>query len=144
MLGGDVVKQADEVRAQLDDGVGVDHLGLRRPAVTPLIGRQDVETGLGQSWDLVSPRIRQFGESVGQDDERRTAFAGFGHPKLHPVRVNQPLGRREHGHSQAQGDRPAKGSNLSLCSKNRRFLTAHAQFRRGSHLTTVGNLSSLV
>ena len=87
-FGADVIEQADDVGAQLDDVVGVDGRRLRRPAVAALIGRQHVVAGLGQRGDLVPPRIGQFGEAVGQHHHRRAAVTGLDHPQPHPVGLN--------------------------------------------------------
>ena len=54
-FGSDVVKQADDIGAQLDDVVGVDRFRLGGPAVAALVGRQNMEAGFGQRGDLMPP-----------------------------------------------------------------------------------------
>ncbi len=47
-LGADVVEQADDVAGELVNVIGLDRAGPRGAAVAPLIGGQDVVTGVGQ------------------------------------------------------------------------------------------------
>ena len=67
--------------------VGLDRIRTRRAAVAALIGRQHVIAGLGESRNLVPPRVGQFGKAVGQHHHGCAAVAGFGHPQLHAIGV---------------------------------------------------------
>ena len=81
----DVVQQADEVAGQCVDVVVLDGLGSAGAAVAALVRGQHVVAGLRENRDLVSPGVRQLGETVGQHDDGCSAFACLDHPQLHPV-----------------------------------------------------------
>src|SRR5204862_1676659 len=64
----DVVEQAGDVAAELDDVVGV-RIGWRaRAAVAAHVRREYVVPRAGQRFDLVAPRVPELREPVDQDD----------------------------------------------------------------------------
>ena len=105
LLDADVVEQADKVAGQRMDVVVLDGIGSAGAAVPALVGGEHVIAGVRENRDLVAPRIRQFRESVGQHDQRCTAFSGFDDPQARPVRLDEPMLRGRHG------DQPSTGSN---------------------------------
>ena len=85
LLGADVVEQTDEVAGQGVDVVVLDGVGAAGAAVPPLVWGQHAVAGLREHRNLMSPGVGKFGESVGQHEHGRFAFACLDHPQPHTV-----------------------------------------------------------
>ncbi len=85
--GAHVIEQTGDIGGQFGDVVVLDRLGSRGPAVSALVGGQNVVPGRGQGGYLVAPRMRQFGEAVGQHDDRIARLTGLGHPQRHAIGI---------------------------------------------------------
>jgi|TARA_B100000686_G_scaffold271200_1_gene287828 hypothetical protein len=55
-------------------------------AIAPDVWRDDLETGVGDRPDLVSPRVPQLGKTVNHDNKRTGTFDGA--PQGDPVRLD--------------------------------------------------------
>jgi hypothetical protein len=76
--------QRHHVSDRVEDGVGGDVGGSTRSAEAAHVGCDDMEAGVRDCADLVTPGIGQFGPAVAQHDER--AFALFPEEQLDVVR----------------------------------------------------------